>query len=856
MRILIFLISFLSPIICFAQLINGSMVHDGLTRTYILYLPPNIQANAPLVFNLHGHTSNATERMNVSQMNAVADNFGFAVCYPQGSLSFAGNPFWDADLDIGDADDLGFLTNLASNLQTTYALNPNETFSCGFSNGAYMSYYLACNASTIFRAIAPVGGLMHDMTYNNCSPSNPVPVLHIHGEKDAIVPIAGYPDYNDGWGGAESAISSVQYWSNINMCNTTSIKDTSVIEGTTIYAQKFDGCANEVSYYLIKGEGHTWPGSTNSNVDYFTSEVIWCFFNQYTNSIQINTDFEGGNGKLKALGPNNHVRLASEFKDRDTENITFYCELSDLDPTMPLLLETESSYAGDYCFYSYDQISWSRSNMKSGGIINIPLISNKVYVAHFPPYLYSRITSILDSLKNVADNHYQVIELTKSEDGHPVEMVKITDPCYDNGDKKLVWVLGRQHAFEHPANYVTEGMLQFFVSNDPLAQRIRKEAIIYIVPMMDVDSAIDGASGKDQDPVDFNRDWISPSHTSHWNAVKAAKTWIANTTSQNELSLFIDSHSISPTGSDNFHVYQNITQQEILMENFDNRSDVHNSFTYGTVPFNNLNTATSQDFVLQYYNTPSLLSITPETNFHFADPTSFWTVNKLIDQGKIFGHVCSDFINGTDFQNQTVVDNINTSSISTTGSWIPTTFEDGYYGADYLYVTENSDATITYNISNIPESLYEVSVFYNSYFDQATNLKANLDYSGGTRNYTLDQTVLGGQWQIVDTLTIPDLTNIDFTIDANGSNGFVVADGFRIRSVNLSCPTARTYTYAINDFVNYENIHDKAQIQINASNVIGNNAQVIYDAGDFVELNANFEVQLGALFDIKVDGCP
>ena len=57
----------------------------GIDREYNLYIPPSAKKNSALVFMLHGHGSTNTIIMNYSQMNSVADEFGFAVCYPQGS---------------------------------------------------------------------------------------------------------------------------------------------------------------------------------------------------------------------------------------------------------------------------------------------------------------------------------------------------------------------------------------------------------------------------------------------------------------------------------------------------------------------------------------------------------------------------------------------------------------------------------------------------------------------------------------------------------------------------------------------------------------------------------------------------
>ena len=71
---------------------------------------------------------------------------------------------------------------------------------------------------------------------------------------------------------------------------------------------------------------------------------------------------------------------------------------------------------------------------------------------------------------------------------------------------------------------------------------------------MDVDQAYNGGSGKDQTPVDFNRDWHSLSNQSHWNAVNAAKSLIDSTAQLNNFSVFVDSHS-PPQGGQSLFYY-------------------------------------------------------------------------------------------------------------------------------------------------------------------------------------------------------------------------------------------------------------------------------------------------------------
>ena len=62
----ILLASILISFSCFSQqIINGTIVHDGIVRSYKLYIPSIYNGNTavPLLFNFHGYTSNSNEQM-------------------------------------------------------------------------------------------------------------------------------------------------------------------------------------------------------------------------------------------------------------------------------------------------------------------------------------------------------------------------------------------------------------------------------------------------------------------------------------------------------------------------------------------------------------------------------------------------------------------------------------------------------------------------------------------------------------------------------------------------------------------------------------------------------------------------
>ncbi len=95
--------------------LNQSILHNGISRDYILYIPENLPTNAPLVVVSHGYTSSAKTMMSYSGMNKVADEEK-SIVKPQGTKDQRGNNFFNVGYDFHSGvtvDDIDFLESLA-----------------------------------------------------------------------------------------------------------------------------------------------------------------------------------------------------------------------------------------------------------------------------------------------------------------------------------------------------------------------------------------------------------------------------------------------------------------------------------------------------------------------------------------------------------------------------------------------------------------------------------------------------------------------------------------------------------------------------------------------------------------------
>lgn len=267
--------------------IDASIIHDGLVRTYRLYIPAKYKAgsNVPLVFNLHGYGSNSIQQEFYGDFRHIADTANFIIVLPNGSLDGSNKQFFNCLFDNSSTvDDVGFISALIDTVSKKYTIDKNAIYATGMSNGGFMSYKLACELSNRIAAIASVAGVELKTLNNSCKPDHPVPVMHIHGTNDGTVPYVGNP----AWVSVEALVNS---WVDFNKCTktpvVTDVPDISKTDGCTAvhYVYENGDKGSTVEFYKVVGGDHSWPGAViNLNVtnqDFNASKEIWRFFMKY-----------------------------------------------------------------------------------------------------------------------------------------------------------------------------------------------------------------------------------------------------------------------------------------------------------------------------------------------------------------------------------------------------------------------------------------------------------------------------------------------------------------------------------------------------------------------------------------------
>jgi polyhydroxybutyrate depolymerase len=240
--------------------VTGQMMN---TRQYKVHVPPGYDAQkpTPLVFCIHGLAQNPVMFcVTGAALNEKSDSAGFIMVMPYGYQNS-----WNAGTCCGGAstsqlDDVALFRALLAEVAKHVNVDFRRVYAAGLSNGAYMSYRLACEASDMLAAIAPaagavgkndIGGGTNPMSdFTTCTPSSPVSVLDMHGTSDPLIAYS-------------LQAPSLAIFAQANGCGTSTAPAAAPPSGGDTTCVSYTGCktGSEVIGCSISGGGHCWFGS-------------------------------------------------------------------------------------------------------------------------------------------------------------------------------------------------------------------------------------------------------------------------------------------------------------------------------------------------------------------------------------------------------------------------------------------------------------------------------------------------------------------------------------------------------------------------------------------------------------------
>lgn len=275
-----------------------SLVVDELTRSWILRVPPAVNAGEPLplLIVLHGGHGSGRKMQRALGFDAYADERNFYVAYPDAyQTGWRDAARWNDGRNAEGVDDAAFILALIVEVAHHVPLDASRVYATGASNGGMMSYRLGCETAGVFAGIAPVIANIPEPIFADCAPQAPLAFLAVNGSDDAFIPLAGGEACADirfgcdgGW--VVSQPESVRKFAAANGCDANPQSESLpplVEDSATVEKQTYANCQSgaQVAAYIMQGGGHTWPplpgqvaaaGPRSRNLD--ATQVIVQFF--------------------------------------------------------------------------------------------------------------------------------------------------------------------------------------------------------------------------------------------------------------------------------------------------------------------------------------------------------------------------------------------------------------------------------------------------------------------------------------------------------------------------------------------------------------------------------------------------
>ena len=233
--------------------------------------------------------------------------------------------------------------------------------------------------------------------------------------------------------------------------------------------------------------------------------------------MEITSNFDSGNIDVVSIDDKKNIIRLKIRKDTNSDFLQWFhfrltgaqkkaCKIS-------ILNAGNTSYPKGWESYnacaSYDREEWFRvpSTFKDGELsISFTPKYNSVYFSYFTPYSYERHLDLVHSAQMANDVSFEIVG--KTFEGRNIEMLIVGKP---RRNKKIIWVISRQHPGEPMAEWFIEGMLERLLDpNDAVSKKILEDAYFYIVPNMNIDGSIAGNLRSSASGANLNREWHRP----------------------------------------------------------------------------------------------------------------------------------------------------------------------------------------------------------------------------------------------------------------------------------------------------------------------------------------------------------
>lgn len=264
--------------------------------------------------------------------------------------------------------------------------------------------------------------------------------------------------------------------------------------------------------------------------------------------LAVDIDFSGGSAVVEAIDQERRTIkiLPSDHPGRGWR-CWWYIHVTGIKPGETITLDVGGGVwaTPDQATYSTDHKTWLHTapGKRDGQriVYQQKIDANEAWFAWGPPFVPEDAKRLVESAA-ARTKGAEVFNLCQTRENRETPALKLSPP--DGSKPKFgIWIQARQHAWESGSSWVCQGLLEWLISDDPLARQLRVQSLIVVVPVMDIDNVAIGAGGKNERPHDHNRDWTD---TPHWRAVAAAQQAILQMDKNETFDIFLDLHNPAP----------------------------------------------------------------------------------------------------------------------------------------------------------------------------------------------------------------------------------------------------------------------------------------------------------------------
>ncbi len=233
--------------------------------------------------------------------------------------------------------------------------------------------------------------------------------------------------------------------------------------------------------------------------------------------IQISSAFDAGNIEVLKLDDPGDIRLKIRKDNKSDFYQWFYFRLTGargVPCRLRIINAGGAAYAAGWENYSAvastDRENWFRLDSDyQDGVLDIHTVPEEdaIWIACFAPYSMERHSDLIASAQS--SDRVTLSVLGKTLDGQDMDLLHFSDG--GSGQKKICWIIARQHPGESMAEWCMEGFIGRLLDEaDPIARALLERADFYVVPNMNPDGSRRGHLRTNAAGANLNREWENP----------------------------------------------------------------------------------------------------------------------------------------------------------------------------------------------------------------------------------------------------------------------------------------------------------------------------------------------------------